>query len=306
MTNDPLLPPSLAASHHPATAGAGRFWALVPCAGTGSRAVAPPPPPAAGGAATLSGFGALAGAAGEPLAPAPALPKQYHLVAGHPMVMHTLAAFAGVGRLSGTLVAVAPGDRYLDAHAHPSFFVVDCGGATRAATVQGGLKALQERGAHRDDWVLVHDAARCLVTAEQIDRLIDVCAADGVGGLLAHQLADTLKTSIDGPGGVRVASTLDRSNKWLAQTPQMFRVGPLLDALAKVGTNVTDEASAMEAMGLHPRLVPGGAQNFKVTYPDDFALAEAVLAQRGHGTTLARFGGERGLGASETGRKTIF
>jgi 2-C-methyl-D-erythritol 4-phosphate cytidylyltransferase len=301
MTIDPLLQPSRSASH-PATV-AGRFWALVPCAGTGSRAVAPPP--AVPGGSTVSGFGALAGAGGESLTPPP-VPKQYHRVAGHPMVMHTLAAFAGVSRLAGTLVAVAPGDRFLDAHAHSSFFVVDCGGPTRAATVQGGLLALQERGARTDDWVLVHDAARCLVTAEQIDRLIDVCAADSVGGLLAHQLADTLKTSIDGPGGVRVASTVDRSNKWLAQTPQMFRIGPLQDALAKVGSNVTDEASAMEAMGLHPRLVPGGAQNFKVTYPDDFALAEAVLAQRGHGTTLARFGGERGHGAIETGRKTIF
>lgn len=301
MTIDPLLQPSLAAPHAP-TSAPGRLWALVPCAGVGSRAVAAPPAAPAG--STVSAFGALAGAAGEP-APPP-LPKQYHLVAGHPMVMHTLAAFAGVARLAGTLVAVAPGDHFLDAHAHPSFFVAPCGGPTRAATVQGGIKTLLERGADRDDWVLVHDAARCLVTAEQIDRLIDACVHDSVGGLLAHQLADTLKTSIDGPGGVRVASTVDRSNKWLAQTPQMFRIGPLQDALAKAGTNVTDEASAMEAMGLHPRLVPGGAQNFKVTYPDDFALAEAVLAQRGYGTTLARFGGERGHGASETGRKTIF
>lgn len=303
MTIDPLLQPSLATPHAP-TAGPGRFWALVPCAGTGSRAVAPPPAAPAGSA--ISAFGALAGAAGETVAAPPQLPKQYHLVAGHPMVMHTLAAFAGVGRLAGTLVAVAPGDRYLDAHEHPSYFVVDCGGPTRAATVQGGLRALQERGAQRDDWVLVHDAARCLVTAEQIDRLIDACAHDSVGGLLAHQLADTLKTSIDGPGGVRVSSTVDRSNKWLAQTPQMFRIGPLLDALAKVGTNVTDEASAMEAMGLHPRLVQGGAQNFKVTYPDDFALAAAVLAQRGYGTTLARFGGERGQVIAAPGKKTLF
>jgi len=302
MTIDPLLQPSLATPHAPA-ATPGRLWALVPCAGTGSRAVAVTPAAQAG--STLSAFGALAESSGGAAAPPP-LPKQYHLVAGHPMVMHTLAAFAGVGRLAGTLVAVAPGDGFLDAHAHPSFFVVDCGGPTRAATVQGGLKALQERGAQPDDWVLVHDAARCLVTAEQIDRLIDVCVQDGVGGLLAHQLADTLKTSTDGPGGVRVASTVDRSNKWLAQTPQMFRIGALQDALDNVDTNVTDEASAMEAMGLHPRLVPGGAQNFKVTYPDDFALAEAVLAQRGYGTTLARFGGERGHRASETGRKTIF
>lgn len=303
MTIDPLLQPSLAAPHAP-TSVQGRFWALVPCAGVGSRAVVAPVATASAGS-TLSAFGALAGAGEAHLAPPP-LPKQYHLVAGHPMVMHTLAAFAGVARLAGTLVAVAPGDRFLDAHAHPAFFVVECGGPTRAATVQGGLKDLLARGAQRDDWVLVHDAARCLVTTEQIDRLIDACAQDSVGGLLAHQLADTLKTSTDGPGGVRVASTVDRSNKWLAQTPQMFRIGPLSDALDKVGTNVTDEASAMEAMGLHPRLVPGGAQNFKVTYPDDFALAEAVLAQRGHGTTLARFGGERGHGASETGRKTIF
>jgi len=304
MPIDPLLQSSLSASPSPSGAASCRFWAVVPCAGTGSRAVPAPPPPSSG-FSTISAFGALAGEGAEPVTPPP-LPKQYHMVAGHPMVMHTLAAFAGVARLAGTLVAVAPGDRFLDAHAHPAFFTVECGGPTRADTVLGGLRALLARGAVADDWVLVHDAARCLVTTEQIDHLIDVCAQDVVGGLLAHQLADTLKTSIDGPGGVRVASTVDRSNKWLAQTPQMFRIGPLMDALDKVGLNVTDEASAMEAMGYHPRLVPGGAQNFKVTYPDDFALAEAVLAQRGHGTTLARFGGERGQGATETGRKTIF
>ena len=257
---DPLLHPPLA----PLSAQ-GRIWALIPCAGTGSRAVA---------------HGA-----------APSLPKQYHLVAGRPMVLHTLAAFAGVGRLLGTLVAVAPGDRFLDAHAHPAYFMVECGGATRADTVLGGLKALVARGAQPMDWVLVHDAARCLVTTELIDTLIDHCASDGVGGLLAHKLADTLKTSTGGPGGARVASTVDRSDKWLAQTPQMFRIAPLMAAIEKVGANVTDEAGAMEAMGLHPRLVSGGAQNFKVTYPDDFALATAVLAQRGHGSTLERFGG---------------
>lgn len=254
----------------------GRFWGLVPCAGMGLRAV-----PAGG----------VAGA----VPAAQTLPKQYHLVAGQPMVLHTLAAFAGVGRLLGTLVAVAAGDHFLDAYAHPSFFKVECGGPTRADTVLGGLKALRERGAQPEDWVLVHDAARCLITTALIDTLIDTCANDGVGGLLAHKLADTLKTSIDGPGGVRVATTVDRSDKWLAQTPQMFRIGPLMAAIERIGPSVTDEASAMEAMGLHPRLVPGGAQNFKVTYPDDFALAGAVLAQRGHGTTLERFGGLRGL-----------
>lgn len=146
----------------------------------------------------------------------------------------------------------------------------------------------------------------CLVTSAQIDTLMDTCQHDGVGGLLAHKLADTLKTSIDGPGGVRVASTVDRSDKWLAQTPQMFRMGPLKAAIERVGSGATDEASAMEAMGLHPRLVPGGAQNFKVTYPDDFALAAAVLAQRAHGATLDRFGGARGQVAPAVGKKTMF
>jgi len=268
----------------------GRFWALVPCAGVGSRAVA-------GGDAAAAVSRAVLG--GVPL------PKQYQPVAGHPMVMHTLAAFAGVQRLLGTLVAVAPGDGFFEAHALQSFFVAPCGGATRADTVLGGLQVLTQRGAGDEDWVLVHDAARCLVTTAQIDALIDACAGDAVGGLLAHKLADTLKTATDGLGGVRVASTIDRSDKWLAQTPQMFRLGPLREALRALGPSATDEASAMEAMGLHPRLVPGGAQNFKVTYPEDFALAAAVLAQRMHGATLERFGGVRGE-ASAVPAKTIF
>ena len=301
----PLLHPSFT----PLSAQ-GRFWALVPCAGVGSRAVpagaGSPPPAQPVQASTVAAFSPAAALSASAPAVAGPLPKQYHLVAGHPMVLHTLAAFAGVGRLLGTLVAVAPGDRFLDAHSHPAFFVVECGGPTRADTVLGGLKALLERAAQPGDWVLVHDAARCLVTSEQIDALIDQCAGDSVGGLLAHKLADTLKTSIDGPGGVRVASTVDRSDKWLAQTPQMFRIGPLMEAIDKVGSNVTDEASAMEAMGFHPRLVPGGAQNFKVTYPDDFALAAAVLAQRTHSTTLERFGGERGQVTTAPAKKNLF
>jgi 2-C-methyl-D-erythritol 4-phosphate cytidylyltransferase len=97
-----------------------------------------------------------------------------------------------------------------------------------------------------------------------------------VGGLLAHKLADTLKTEASG----RVAQTVDRSDKWLAQTPQMFRLGVLLKALEQAGEAVTDEASAIEALGLSPLLVPGNAQNFKVTYPEDFALAAAILNSR--------------------------
>ena len=208
-------------------------------------------------------------------------------------MLHTLAAFAGVERLRSTLVAVAPGDLFFETRPSPSYFVAACGGPTRADTVLAGLRELRARGAQERDWVLVHDAARCLVTTGQINALIDACQGDQVGGLLAHPLADTLKTASSGPGGVRVVSTVDRGDKWLAQTPQMFRLGPLADALEKFGSIATDEASAMEATGQHPRLVPGSALNFKVTYAEDFALAEAVLAQRMHAGTLARFGGPR-------------
>ncbi|MDR3452052.1 MAG: 2-C-methyl-D-erythritol 4-phosphate cytidylyltransferase [Rhodoferax sp.] len=225
-----------------------RFFALIPCAGTGSRAGSP------------------CGAAG---------PKQYQPVAGLPMVMHTLAAFAAVPRIADLLVVVAPSDPFFEQQSAP-FLIADCGGPTRAASVLNGLDALFELGATRHDWVLVHDAARCLVTPAQINTLIDACEHDEVGGLLAHRLADTLKCE----SGGRAIATLDRSDKWLAQTPQMFRIGALIDALSQAGDQVTDEASAMEAMGHRPKLVPGDAQNFKVTYPQDFALAEIILRSR--------------------------
>jgi 2-C-methyl-D-erythritol 4-phosphate cytidylyltransferase len=230
--------------HHPSSP---RLWALIPCAGTGSRAL---------GAAVTG-------------------PKQYQLLAGQPMVMHTLAAFAAVPRLSATLVVVAPGDEFLK-HQGATYLMADCGGSTRAASVLNGLSHLLAHGAHAEDWVLVHDAARCLVTSTQITQLIDACFGDAVGGLLAHKLPDTLKQEVQG----RVAGTLDRSDKWLAQTPQMFRIGQLHQALVQAGDQVTDESGAMEALGLAPRLVSGSAQNFKVTYPEDFAMAESLLLGR--------------------------
>ena len=237
-----ILPPGTdaAAAHAP------RLWALIPCAGAGTRA-------------------------------GTAIPKQYQPVAGRPLVLHTLAAFAAVARLAGVLVVVSPGDRFLASHlADGRCCWADCGAATRAGTVANGLLALLQAGARPQDWVLVHDAARCLVTPEQVDRLIDACLPDAVGGLLAHPVADTLKLAKDG----RVAETTDRSARWLAQTPQMFRIGMLQDALAAAGERVTDESSAIESLGLAPLLVAGSAQNFKVTYPEDFLLAQAVLRAR--------------------------
>jgi 2-C-methyl-D-erythritol 4-phosphate cytidylyltransferase len=221
-----------------------RFFALIPCAGHGSRA----------------------GTTG---------PKQYEPIAGKPMVMHTLAAFAAVRRIAKTLVVVAQGDGFFSRNFAP-VTAAPCGGETRAISVSNGLHELRKLGADGRDWVLVHDAARCLITPALIDSLIDACVDDDVGGLLAQPLTDTLKTSQGG----RVASTLERQDKWLAQTPQMFRIGRLLEALEQAHDSVTDEAGAMEAGGQRPLLVPGGSQNFKVTYPDDFALAEAVLKGR--------------------------
>jgi 2-C-methyl-D-erythritol 4-phosphate cytidylyltransferase len=228
-----------------------RCWALIPCAGNGSRA----------------------GAAG---------PKQYQVLAGQPMVMHTLAAFAEVPRIDQTLVVVSSDDAFFQAPQwkDASFLIASCGGSTRAASVFNGLNALLAEGAVAHDWVLVHDAARCLITPAQINQLLDACLIDDVGGLLALPLPDTLKTAQQG----RVASTLPRIDKWLAQTPQMFRIGSLMEALQLAGDAVTDESSAIEAMGLAPKLVPGSAQNFKVTYPEDFALAQAVLLSRGSST----------------------
>jgi 2-C-methyl-D-erythritol 4-phosphate cytidylyltransferase len=123
----------------------------------------------------------------------------------------------------------------------------------------------------------VHDAARCLLRPAWVDRLIDACQGDAVGGLLALPLADTLKQAEGG----RVQRTLPRGDKWAAQTPQLFRLGLLQRALAQAGDAVTDEASAMESLGHAPLLVPGELENFKVTWPQDLALAERLLATRG-------------------------
>jgi 2-C-methyl-D-erythritol 4-phosphate cytidylyltransferase len=228
-----------------------RFHALIPCAGTGSRA-------------------------------GTAQPKQYQLIAGQPLVMHTVQALAQVPHLHSAWLVLSPQDSHnWPTHNWPAHFKrVSCGGDSRAESVFNGLQAMLAAGLHGQDWVLVHDAARCLVSPASVNRLIETCQHDAVGGLLALPLPDTLKSE----DGGRVAATLPRAHKWLAQTPQMFRLQVLHDALAQVAgegyAGITDEASAIERLGLKPLLVEGTAQNFKVTYPADFALAEAVLAAR--------------------------
>ena len=234
-----------------AAPGHDRVLALLPCAGLGSRA----------------------GTTG---------PKQYHPVAGQPMVAHTLRALAQVG-FDAALLVLAPGDTGVGVDLPPGFFQQDCGGPTRADSVLNGLEALARADAQ--DWVLVHDAARCLVDPADVKRLIRSCEHDAVGGLLALPLVDTLKAAdTDATGVARSSATLARGGKWLAQTPQMFRLGQLADALhaarEKGFEHITDEASAIEALGLKPRLLAGNPMNFKLTYPADFALAEVLLQHR--------------------------
>lgn len=202
------------------------------------------------------------------------VPKQYRPLAGQPMLRHAVAALLADERVSQVRVAVTPGDGWVD-HALaglPRTVWRACGGATRADTVAG---ALAESGVADDTWVLVHDAARPGLPAPALARLIDACLADAVGGLLALPVADTVKA-----GHERIERTLDRNGLWLAQTPQMFRAGVLRDALTAAAVNgvaVTDEASAIEAAGYAPLLVPGAMRNFKVTWLDDFELMEKWL-----------------------------
>jgi 2-C-methyl-D-erythritol 4-phosphate cytidylyltransferase len=235
-----------------------RCYALIPCAGVGVRSGAD-------------------------------VPKQYVLVAGQCVVAHTLNALRSVRRLSATLVVLAHDDHLFESLVNvpeavrSTLWLSDCGGPSRVRSVMGGLKALRTRGAQDPDWVLVHDASRCLLRAVWVDRLIDACWDDKVGGLLALPLSDTLKQSHQTPA--RCEHTCDREGKWLAQTPQMFRLGLLEQALQRVldtdaETQITDEASAIEKMGLSPLLVPGDWENFKLTWPSDFALAQRLLATR--------------------------
>jgi len=237
-----------------------RCYALVPCAGVGERA----------------GVGG---------------PKQYHAVAGRAVVAHTLSALQAVPRLAATLVVLSPSDDQFERHAADFVgeraWVARVGGATRAESVANGLSELLARGAQPHDWVLVHDAARCLLRPEWVERLVAECEPDEVGGLLALPLADTLKAAAPGVNGeARAHTTVDRTAKWVAQTPQMFRLGLLHPALTSAlcdpisAAAITDEASAVEALGHAPRLVAGDWENFKVTWPSDFALAERLLRTR--------------------------
>jgi 2-C-methyl-D-erythritol 4-phosphate cytidylyltransferase len=206
-------------------------------------------------------------------------PKQYAPLCGRTVIEWALAHFLSDERCAGTVVALAQDDPYWAAIA-PATVLVAPGGQERSQSVRNGLAALGER-ADRDDWVLVHDAARPCLPLQDLDRLLSVLETHPVGGLLATPASDTLKR-VDGSGDVQ--QTVDRASLWRALTPQMFRYGRLCEALDRAhseGRIPTDEAQAMEWLGDHPRLVEGAATNLKVTSAADLAIAAALLKETG-------------------------
>jgi 2-C-methyl-D-erythritol 4-phosphate cytidylyltransferase len=226
---------------------------------------------------------ALIPAAGSGSRIAAERPKQYAPLAGRPMLWHAVRAVC-VPPVEYVFFVLAPGDGAFAQHDWSAFAgklePLYCGGATRRDSVHNGLVAA--RGTlDADDWILVHDAARPCLSEKDLKRLVEECEEDQVGGLLALPLADTVKKVAKDEAGVqRIAGTEDRRQLWLAQTPQMFRAGVLLQALQRAKGMVTDEACAIEQMGLRPRLVAGSRENLKVTWPEDLAIAEGILVRR--------------------------
>jgi 2-C-methyl-D-erythritol 4-phosphate cytidylyltransferase len=204
------------------------------------------------------------------------LPKQYLPLAGEPMIAHALRTLCGSPDVSTVFVVLSPNDtlfqRYDWSHFGEKLQTLYCGGEMRAHTVLNGLLASE---VEPDEWVLVHDAVRPCLTQALLRKLISELRDDEVGGILALPVSDTLKRSDDQN---RILCTENREQLWQAQTPQMFRAGMLANALQQSG-NVTDEASAVEALGFRPKLVTGDSMNFKVTYPQDLRLAELFLTQ---------------------------
>ena len=214
------------------------------------------------------------------------LPKQYLRLAGKPMIVHTIQVFFNHPRIASIHLALNPLDEFwrsLTLEPASKLKLHYTGGESRAATVLNTLNTIGvAHGVANDDWVLVHDAARPGLTHQMLDKLLSELEHDPVGGLLALPLADTLKQS---DAFNHVAKTIPRAQLWQAQTPQMFRYGLLKQALTTYNGQSTDEAEAVEALGLQPKLVQGELRNLKVTYPQDLALLEALFLSENHKET---------------------
>ncbi len=231
----------------------------------------------------MSKLFALIPAAGSGLRMGHELPKQYLSVSNRPMIYHAIRTLYLEHSIASIFVVLAPSDnewfKYDWSKFSEKLTVLTCGGNTRAESVLNGLSAAKQKKLVGEyDWILVHDAARPCLSSDQLKKLIDEVADDEVGGLLAIPVADTLKRS---DADHRITHTEPRDNLWQAQTPQMFRFNLLIHALHHAtNINITDDASAVEAIGFHPKLVLSDACNFKVTYPQDLALAELILQKR--------------------------
>lgn len=207
-------------------------------------------------------------------------PKQYALLAGKPVLQHTLDALAANARIGRIAVVLSPQDRDFDGLIRPGAqtMAYRVGGASRAETVANGLNVLLADGLDENEVLLVHDAARCCLPQSALNRLLDA-AGHPDGAILAVPVADTLKRADNGGA---VAATVCRDGLWQAQTPQLFQAALLRRALAAADlSQVTDEASAVEMLGRRPLLVEGDSRNLKLTRPADAALAAWLLAQNG-------------------------
>jgi 2-C-methyl-D-erythritol 4-phosphate cytidylyltransferase len=211
------------------------------------------------------------------------VPKQYLPVAGQPMMYHSIRALAAGNRIERIFVILSPDDRHWDGHdwsgVHAKVETIHGGGAHRPETVLNALKALEGR-AQKDDWILVHDAARPCIETELVEQFLDEMGDDPIGGLLGMPVSDTLKRAQEGQ---RVIETVPRVSLWRAQTPQMFRYDMLRRGLER-RPDATDEAQAIEALGHAPRLVEGENSNLKVTFAEDLQLAEMILMRRAQET----------------------
>ncbi len=228
-----------------------KYWAIVPAAGIGSR---------------MGGH----------------RPKQYLLLQGKPILQHTIERLSLTG-VTGIVVCVAKKDPYWEMLNLPKSVMRVNGGLERCHSVLNGLLALQQH-AQPDDWVLVHDAARPCVRPTDIKKLMKQLANHPVGGLLAVPVHDTMKrvdTLLEEKP--KIIETVNREGLWHALTPQMFHLEALSNALQRVLTQnelVTDDAEAMEKLGLQPLLIEGHADNIKITHPHDLILAELYLQQQ--------------------------
>lgn len=208
------------------------------------------------------------------------MPKQYLLLGGVPLIGYALKLFCNDELIQSVHVVLSEADDDwaslpLSLRSHAKLTLHRCGGETRAQTVLNGLNAIKNVVAE-NDWILVHDAARPGLTTELLSKLIENLNEDDVGGLLALPLADTLKRADE---NAVVQATVPRVNLWQAQTPQMFRYATLVKALATFDGSPTDEAEAIEALGLQPKLVAGALRNLKVTYSQDLEVLQALIGK---------------------------